>query len=222
MTKYSIGFVDEDPQEIRRYANRLEPMGFEVIDYNIEKGLDLDQLLNLIYESEIDLVMVDFLLNERGILGFNGDAVIREFKKIKPEFPMIIFTSKDKQAFPLVDDVNLIYDKARIRDDDTELERFIAVLSKNIEKYRKDVSLREERIKKLIAKRESGNQLNTAEKAELYRFQFELSNLDQRTKDTPDHLLVELKLDQLSTTIEEAEEFLKKLKEEGDDDPNTV
>lgn len=217
MTKYSIGFVDEDPQEIRRYANRLEPVGFNVIDYGIEKGLKLDELLNRIYDSEIDLVMVDFLLNERGILGFNGDQVIREFKKIKPEFPMIIFTSKDKQAYPAVDDVNLIYDKARIRDDDAELQRFITVLSKNIEKYRNDIKQREDRIKELIAKRESGEELDAEEKSNLYRLQFELSNLDQRTKETPDQLLVDLKLDQLSTTADEAAELLRNLKKESDD-----
>ena len=217
MTKYSIGFVDEDPQEIRRYANRLEPVGFNVIDYGIEKGLKLDELLNRIYDSEIDLVMVDFLLNERGILGFNGDQVIREFKKIKPEFPMIIFTSKDKQAYPAVDDVNLIYDKARIRDYDAELQRFITVLSKNIEKYRNDIKQREDRIKELIAKRESGEELDAEEKSNLYRLQFELSNLDQRTKETPDQLLVDLKLDQLSTTADEAAELLRNLKKESDD-----
>ena len=217
MTKYSIGFVDEDPQEIRRYANRLEPVGFNVIDYGIEKGLKLDELLNRIYDSEIDLVMVDFLLNERGILALNGDQVIREFKKIKPEFPTIIFTSKDKQAYPAVDDVNLIYDKARIRDDDAELQRFITVLSKNIEKYRNDIKQREDRIKELIAKRESGEELDAEEKSNLYRLQFELSNLDQRTKETPDQLLVDLKLDQLSTTADEAAELLRNLKKESDD-----
>lgn len=222
MTKYNIGFVDEDPQEIRRYANRLEPMGFNVIDYSIEKGLQLDELLNRIYDSEIDLVMVDFLLNERGILGFNGDQVIRDFKKIKPEFPMIIFTSKDKQAFPAVDDVNLIYDKARIRDDDAELQRFITVLSKNIEKYRNDIKQREDRIKELIDIRESGPQLDTDQKSELFRLQFELSNLDQRTKETPDQLLVDLKLDTLSTTIKEAEYLLNKLMEEGNGEPDAV
>ena len=195
----------------------MEPVGFNVIDYGIEKGLKLDELLNRIYDSEIDLVMVDFLLNERGILGFNGDQVIREFKKIKPEFPMIIFTSKDKQAYPAVDDVNLIYDKARIRDDDAELQRFITVLSKNIEKYRNDIKQREDRIKELIAKRESGEELDAEEKSNLYRLQFELSNLDQRTKETPDQLLVDLKLDQLSTTADEAAELLRNLKKESDD-----
>ena len=221
MTKYNIGFVDEDPREIGRYASRLEPVGFNVINYNIEKGLELGELLNRIYDSKIDLVIVDFLLNERGILGFNGDQVIREFKKIMPEFPMIIFTSKDKQAFPAVDDVNLIYDKARIRDDDRELQRFITVLSKNIEKYRNDIKRREVRIKELIAKREGGEELEAEEKSELYRLRFELSNLDQRTKETPDQLLVDLKLDQLSATVDEVEELLKKLKEEGND-PDAV
>jgi len=217
MTKYTIGFVDEDPQEIRRYANRLEPVGFKIIDYDIKKGLQLDELLDRIYNSEIDMVMVDFLLNERGVLGFNGDRVIREFKKIKPDFPMIIFTSKDRQAYPAVDDVNLIYDKARIRDDDAELQRFITILSKNIEKYRNDIKQREDRIKELIAKREDGEELDSQEKSELYRLQFELSNLDQRTKETPDQLLVDLKLDQLSTTADEAAELLRNLKKESDD-----
>ena len=210
---HKIGFVDEDIHEVSRYRRRFRKMGVSIVDFNIIEGLPMEELIDRIYNSEIDLLMVDFLLNERGGLGYNGDSVVREFNKVRPTFPMIIFTSRDMQALPHVDDPNIIYDKSLIGSDDTNShEKFLTILDRNIKKYRDNIEIKTKKINELINKRKE-SELTSIEKDELFNMQLELANLDQKNKETPSHLMTDLKLDELSSTIEEAQEVMKKLKQ---------
>lgn len=209
---YTLGYVDEDAYEIRRYKKQFKQAGFNVIDYDIQPGMSIETLIDKVYKSEIDLLMVDYLLNEKGVLGYNGDKVIREFEKVRPDFPKLIFTSRESQALPYVDDPNIIYDKSDIQNDK---EHFLKIINRNIEKYLNNINEKKSLINELIEKRETIG-IDAKEKEELFSIQYELSNLDQRTKETPNHLMTDLKLDELSSTIEDAEELLSKLKKDSE------
>jgi hypothetical protein len=77
--------------------------------------------------------MVDYLMVDKGIVTFNGDEVARQFEEIKPRFPIIIFTNEEVQAFPQVDNPNIIYDKSLVT---TNINRLVEVLNKNIQAYK--------------------------------------------------------------------------------------
>src|SRR5215831_18286198 len=112
--KYRIGYIDEDPRQVVKYEKDLREY-FDVRGYDIPKGLPLDDLLQQVYQSDIDLLMIDYLMVDKGILTYNGDEVARAFEEIKPRFPIIIFTNEENQAFPHVDNPLNICDKAEVR-----------------------------------------------------------------------------------------------------------
>ena len=53
--KYKIGYIDEDIKQVKKYQRRFKNYGLEVIGYDFQKGMTLDELMHQVYESEIDL-----------------------------------------------------------------------------------------------------------------------------------------------------------------------
>jgi hypothetical protein len=204
---YKIGYVDEDLDQVKKFERKLRS-SFSLIGYDIPKGLPLEELVEQIYNSDIDLLMVDYLMCDKGHLSYNGDEVVREFLKIKPQFPVIVFTHRESEAFPMVDNPNIIYDKGKALED---IGHFSKVLLKNIDINKRFISERKDRIQELIIKREKSG-LSSFEKEELFTKQLDLNNLDQKIKEAPTYLINDLKLDKLSDATNEAEELLNLLK----------
>ncbi|QEK52990.1 hypothetical protein FYC62_15905 [Pedobacter aquae] len=155
--KYKIGFIEENVNQVKLYRRKLRDFGFDVIGYEFTKGMSLEELMHQVYNSDIDLLMIDFRLNESNIVPFNGDEVERHVYENKPLFPHIIFTNKVDQAEPDVDDIKIIFDKEIVFPDDNgednpETKHFINVITKSIEQYQRHIEKRKQIISELIDK----------------------------------------------------------------------
>jgi len=204
--KYKIGYIDEDQTQFKKYERDLREY-FDVVGYDIKQGLPLDDLINQVYQSDIDLLMVDYFLVDKGILTYNGDVVARAYEEIKPRFPIIIFTNLETQAFPHVDNPNMIYDKGEVT---KNTKHFVEKITKTIQFYKNFIGKRKDLIRELIGKGEKEG-LSADEKHTLLEAQLELNNLDKRSNEVPLQLLDEKKVDNLSKTTKEAQEFLESL-----------
>jgi hypothetical protein len=206
--KYKIGYVDDQAQQFAK-CERILRNEFEVIGYDIVKGLPLQDLIQQILDSEIQLLMVDYLMVDKQMLAYNGDEVVRDFDKKKHTFPMIILTNHEDQAFPEVDNPNIIYGKDMMNE--KNLPKFIDIIRKNIKIYEGYKNARRNRIKELINKGENGGGLSENEKDELLKNQLELKTLDTSSNEVPLQLLSNENLQNLSKTRKEAEDYLKSL-----------
>ena len=204
--KYKIGYIDEDQAQFKKYERELREH-FDVVGYNITQGLPLVDLIDQVYQSDIDLLMVDYLMVDKGILTYNGDEVARAYEEIKPRFPIIIFTNLETQAFPHVDNPNMIYDKGEVT---KNTKHFVEKITKTIQFYKNFIGKRKNLIRELIGKGEKEG-LSADEKHTLLEAQLELNNLDKRSNEVPLQLLDEKKVDTLSKTTKEAQEFLESL-----------
>lgn len=213
--KYKIGYIDEDVKQVKKYQRRFRNYEIEIIGYEFHKGMTLEELMQQVYESDIDLLMIDYKLNETNQVTFNGEAVESEFYDKKPLFPHIIFTNKVEQAEPHVEDWKIIFDKDDIFsedvDDEKKVQHFITTLVKSIEQYRNHVNKKKTIVSELLEKGEKVG-LTASEKDLLVTKQEELLALDKSEKnEIPKHLLTKKKLDDLSKTKKDAEEFLQSL-----------
>jgi hypothetical protein len=219
-TTYTIGYIDEDSNQVKLYNRKLRDYGFDVIGYEYTKGMSIDALMEQVYASDIDLLMIDFRLNESNILSFNGDEVERHIYENKPLFPHIIFTNKVDQAEPEVDDLKIIIDKEIVfsGDDETsKVEHFVELLTKSIEQYKNHISKKKNLIANLLEK-EANKGLDAKDKDLLLSTQRELQNLDKtRLKEVPEQLVSVENLDKISKARQEAEEYIKSLLEEGNE-----
>lgn len=213
--KYVIGYIDEALTQVKKYQRRFRDYDIEIIGYNFSRGMSLEELMVQVYESNIDLLMIDYKLRETNIVSFNGEAVESEFYENKPLFPYIIFTNKVDQAEPFVEDWGKIFDKDEIfpeeGEDQEKVQRFITTLTKKIEQYRNHIEKKKNQISDLIIK---GNNegLNSAEQDKLISLQRELKDLDKsKTTEVPEKLISYEKLEDLSKTRKEAEAYLQSL-----------
>ena len=213
-SRYKIGYIDEDPNQVATFKYALQDYEIDVIGYDIKKGMSQEDILEQAYSSDIDLLMIDFLLTDKGILNFNGDEIERRFNVLKPGFPHIIFTSQEGDAFDSVDNPNIIYDKEMAINPD-KINRFAETLKKIIENYRNYIKKRKEIIGSLLEKGHKEG-LNAKEKDELLKLQYELNALDKtKPSEVPEQLLLENSISDLSKTKKEAEAFLKSIIEKG-------
>ncbi len=213
-TKYKIGYIDEDISQVKLYRRKLRDFGFEVIGYDFHKGMDIEELMKQVYNSEIDLLMIDFRLNESNLIPFNGDKVEKHIYENKPLFPHIIFTNKVDQAEPEVDDLKIIFDKEDVfseGEDTSKVKHFIETLSKSIEQYKNYVNKKKKTISDLLDI-EKTRELNEAEKNSLISTQRELISLDKTAvNEIPEQLVSLDNLETLERIRKEADEFLQSL-----------
>lgn len=213
--KFKIGYIDEDLKQVKKYQRRFKKYGFEVIGYDFENEMSLDDLMEQVYKSDIDLLMIDYKLDETNKVTFNGEKVESEFYEKKPLFPHIIFTNKVDDAEPHVEDWKIIFDKDDIfsegEEDEIKVHYFITTLEKSIEQYRTHIEKKKKIVADLLEKGEREG-LNANEKDLLITKQEELNSLDKTHKnEIPKYLITEDKLADLSKTKKEAEAFLKSL-----------
>lgn len=215
--KYKIGYIDEDINQVKKYQRRFRKYGFEIIGYDFDKEMSLDELMEQVYKSDIDLLMIDYKLDETNKVTFNGEKVENEIYNKKPLFPHIIFTNKVDDAEPHVEDWKIIFDKDLIfsdGDNDDNVKHFITTLERSIEQYRNHIEEKKKIVADLLEKGEREG-LNANEKHLLMTKQEELNSLDKTHKnEIPKHLITEDKLADLSKTKKEAEAFLMSLIEE--------
>ena len=191
--KYRIGYIDEDIKQVKKYQRRFRDFEIEIIGYEFHQGMTLDELMSQVYESDIDLLMIDYKLNETNQVTFNGEAVESEFYDKKPLFPHIIFTNKVDQAEPFVEDWKIIFDKDDIfsedEEDEKKVQHFITTLIKSIEQYRNHVEKKKKVVSDLLEKGEQEG-LSASEKDLLISNQNELANLDKTERsEIPKHLI---------------------------------
>lgn len=219
--KYKIGYIDEDINQVKLYNRKLRDFGFEVIGYEYTKGMSLDELMKQVYNSDIDLLMIDFRLNESNIVPFNGDVVERHVYENKPLFPHIIFTNKADQAEPAVDDLKIIIDKEDVfpvDGGDSKIQHFISILTKSIEQYKNLIFKKKSLIAELLEK-EKTTQLSAIEQDLLLSTQKELQNLDKsKLKAVPEQLTSVETLDKISKARQEAEAYINSLLENDEND----
>ena len=213
--KYKIGYIDEDIRQVKKYTRRLKDFGFEVIGYDFHQGMSLEELMSQVYESDIDLLMIDYKLNEGNIVAFNGDAVESDFYDKRPLFPHIIFTNKVEQAEPFVEDWKIIFDKDEVFSEEDEDEeralRFVTILEKSIEQYKNHIEKKKDKISILLSKINS-TEFSSVDENELINLQKELMNLDKTfVQEIPEKLISYEKLDKISTLRIESEKFLDNL-----------
>ncbi|PBI82679.1 hypothetical protein BSF41_47380 [Flavobacterium sp. ACN2] len=214
-TKYRIGYVDEDINQVKKYQRRFRKLGFEVIGYDFIKGMRLDELMDQIYNSNIDLLMIDYKLDESNKVTFNGEAVESEIYDSRPLFPHIIFTNKKDDAEPHVEDWKIIFEKDDIfnegEEDEKKVTHFVTILERSIEQYKKHIQKRKNEISHLLEKGQS-KKLSSEEKHILLKLQKELKVLDSTYKvEVPEYLMLTENIAESENLKNEAELLLQKL-----------
>jgi hypothetical protein len=208
MTKYCVGYLDDDKGQINNFYQRFKNE-FDLKILNIDNISIPSDIIDEITKNKLELIILDFRLDSSG-KNFNGDELLKVIKNWNPHFPVLVLTIHETDAFHQLDDVNIVNSK-----DDLENKTalFILKVEENIRsyKYKKESSIN--RLEELINKKGKTG-LSSAEEEEYFNNYRFLNDVEPAERLLPSHLLTPQSVSSLHDLLVSAQDILKQLKED--------
>lgn len=205
---FKIIFIDEVEAEINRFQ-RYAHKEFDVVGkIPLE---NIDEMVAYILSKNIDAVIADYQLSEyKSAITYTGVELVEKIMQKRANFPCFVMTSYEDSAVSMSLDVNIVYIKGLMSQDDHVKVTFLKRVEHQIIHYKSRISNSQKEFNSLI--RESKNHALTAkEETRLLELDHFLEEaLNQETK-IPSQLKEKSTLKDLHKLIENTDVLLKKL-----------
>ncbi len=169
---YKMGIIDETEGDINTLFRFFDLYYPEIEIVTIPLSPNLDELIENIFNSEVDAVAIDFNLNEYSKIQFpfQGNKVLDTLQAFLPEFPAIILTNyptNSEREHPAPDYFLILHKKYFTpKHKDTEGLEYARKIKSKIEKYKRNLREKEEKLIALHTK-QMQTELTLVEQAEL-------------------------------------------------------
>lgn len=148
---YRLGYIDEDEGQRSSFYQFLKD-DFEITLFNITDETELDSLVEDVFQSGIDMLVLDFRLDETGLVNFNADSIVDKIQERNLYYPLVILTSHEVDAMDHISNANLINGKEEMLG--SKVNIFKQKLNKIVNEYQTTVSEAETELEKLENKRQ--------------------------------------------------------------------
>jgi len=208
---YKIGYIDEDKGWSNTFYQYFKN-DFEVITFEITKDTTQRILLLEIEKENLEGLIIDFRLDESGLVNFNGNAIVESILLKNPHFPIIMLTSYEQDAIDHVENVNIINGKDILEGENPEkVEVLRSKINSNINNYFTKIKNAEARIEELIYKKNSDS-LTPTEEEELTKLYMYLDEINPEDKSIPSNLIQPESITKLNEFVAQTKEILNQLK----------
>lgn len=152
MNTYRVGIIDDDDSMVfllqGQRDNQIFTLGteeykFEIIPIEIVE--DINVLLKEVSGENLDALLIDYRINDRFNISYQGIDLIEHIEKTRPFYPAFLLTGYSDQAEQSVIDVNKIYEKKEFFSNE-KCMRINQKIVRQIESYKKRIELAEERL----------------------------------------------------------------------------
>ncbi len=209
--KYNLGYIDED-EGWRNTFYQIFKDDFNVVLFDIVSSTTVESIISEITNLNLDGIVVDFRLDETGIVNFNGDVVAESLLADRPHFPIIMLTSFEQDAIDNVEDVNIINAKDVLDGDSPEkIDVLRSKLQSNIQNYYSKIERTEKRIIELVKKRNEGS-IEPKEEEELTKCYMYIDEIYPEEKQIPANLIQQGAITKLNDFVSQSKEILDQLK----------
>lgn len=209
--KYKIAYIDESDAWLNTVYQTLKN-DFEVLRIKVDAESSVEKITEVLFQSELDAIITDYLLEEEGDVSFNGNKIVEEIRRIKPHFPIIMLTSHEPQAISHMDDVHIIYGKGILDgESEDELELFKTKIKSNISTHYSKIESTQKRIEELV-KKQNETGLEMPEEEELTKLFLLMDELEPEGKELPANLIHPNSITKLNEFVAQTREILEELK----------
>lgn len=209
--KYKLGYIDED----RGWGNTFYQAfknDFEINLVEINSETTIDSIIQEMLDSRLDGVVIDFRLDETGVVNFNGDKVAEKLLSNRPHFPIIMLTSFEQDAIDHVENANIINAKDILDGDNPEKVNVLsAKIFSNIQNYYSKMDRTEKRIEDLVKKQNEGL-IDPKEEEELTKCYMFIDEIFPDEKEIPANLIQKEAITKLNEFVDQSKEILAHLK----------
>ncbi|WP_311155901.1 hypothetical protein [Prevotella histicola] len=129
---------------------------------------------------EAQIVLIDYRLNEDGIVSYTGDDVAKEIHKHNRHLPILIITSYEDNAIQECIETQAIRGKEMINDPSSR-EKLCHIINSAVSNYERKKAESEKCIKVFQEKIKKGENLSLQEESEKYDAELYLAELDMDT-----------------------------------------
>lgn len=145
MTYLLYGMRDAPKQKADKYAD----VKFQVVE--IELSSDMNDITEYIIDEKIDALLIDYNLASYAILSYTGVQLAKYIQEKFMDFPLFILTSYEDELYEQeIFDAYQIFDFERYLSEPKERVELHYKLIEQVTKYRKQMELWKEEIKKLL------------------------------------------------------------------------
>lgn len=211
MIQFKILYVDEVESERNRFLRYMHTNDTEK-EFNtvaLDPEPELNSFLQKILDEDFDAIITDHKLSEANPnIQYDGLELVEAILKIKIDFPCFVLTSFDDDAVRDGDDVNIVYIKGLMSNEEGHLAKFIYKIKNQIKHHRKKIQDAKAELLELLRK----TYLDAKDEARL----IELDTYIEKTTNVPSSLSPQLKsvhnLNELHKMIENTDKLLAELK----------
>lgn len=214
---YKLIFIDEEKEAIDAFKDYVEDSqnGQDISVKDFYPAGNIEEMISILVKEDADAIITDFNLNEKKTaikynVGYDGVELVQAFLKIRKGFPLFITTSYDDSAIKESEDVNLVYVKPALTEDQTSRAKFIDRVVQQILHYRSRLAEAESRLNELL-KKSAGTELDEQEERELIKLDRFLEVSIDKQFSIPDDLKTLSNVRRISSLIEKVDVLLEKM-----------
>lgn len=175
--KIKMCFLDEEAAwRMEAYRNFKDEFEVHIVEDN-QFPKEVSGIWQIITEIEADVVIVDYRLNESGVLSYTGENVLHEIRKHNLHLPVFMVTSYEDNAIDECEEVQIIRGKDVLNTAEN-ISNFKHLMRASVERYQKKKEESEFIVQMLSRKIDNGEPLTEAENAAKFDAELYLSELD--------------------------------------------
>lgn len=162
--KLKIGIIDDDQSKITQIITRLmegvvhsspekqdKYSKFEFVPIEIKIEEDINDMLNVIFEEDLDCVIVDYKLSSYEVVNYTGIEFAKSLEERVYDFPIFILTSyEDDLFYNEIYNAYQVFDFERYLNEPLERTELHFKIIEQILKFKKQRKQWEDEIKKLL------------------------------------------------------------------------
>lgn len=140
MAQYKILYVDEVESERNRFLRYIHKNDDEkeFVTDALEPLPKLEEFLEIILNNNYDAIITDHKLSEANPhIQYDGLELVEAILKNRIDFPCFVLTSFDDDAVRDGDDVNIVYIKGLMTNEEGHLAKFIYKIKNQIKHHQK-------------------------------------------------------------------------------------
>lgn len=215
-----IMFIDEEKETHEQFEEYVyhSSMYNEIILLTEFPESELEDMLEKIFKSNVDVVISDFKLNDikediEYTVKYDGVRLIESILEIKQGFPCFVMTSYDTDAIHVSEDVNKVYDKEILHSDASKgSDPFLIRLRSQYDKYRMRITNAQKELESLV-KDSNERKLTIQEEEQL----IELDNFLEKSIDArnpvPNTLKKTSNQENLIKLLSKVDEFIEEVRQ---------
>lgn len=207
MAQYKILYVDEVESERNRFLRYIHKNDDEkeFVTDALEPLPKLEEFLEIILNNNYDAIITDHKLSEANPhIQYDGLELVEAILKNRIDFPCFVLTSFDDDAVRDGDDVNIVYIKGLMTNEEGHLAKFIYKIKNQIKHHQKKIEKVKEELKGLIKK----EYLDAKDEARLLELDTYLEKTTNIKSSLPPQLKSLSHLNELHKMIENTDKLL--------------